>query len=177
MKRQSKWGQNKLRPGAAGQRQGGGGGRRAALPGRSGLAAALRRHFISVTCTGAWAASCSLDGTSHADLGQVHALPVCVSFLLRQGDGGRNTCRGASTLGDTTLRASCLVACTWVAWALRSTMSAVHSDSLILSRCQESPRQPASARGGRHKPGSPSTQRPHCTPCSGGRRTEGTGKL
>lgn len=53
MKRQSKWGQNKLRPRAAGQRQGGGGGRRAALPGRSGLAAALRRHFISVTCTGA----------------------------------------------------------------------------------------------------------------------------
>lgn len=116
-----------------------------------GPATALRRHFISVACTRAWAWSYSLNGTSFADLGEAHTLSsVCISFLLLcQGLWGQKYLQKGAPNPQKMLPgepAACSPA-SGVAWALSSTMSAVHSDSLILSHCQESPRQPAGSRG------------------------------
>lgn len=105
----------------------------------------LRRHRISVTGTGAWAPSCSLDGTSQPTWDK-HTLCSCVfvspPLLGRWGQTylqQNYLQKGASTPETLPCKPAACSPASGVTWA-DSTMSAVHSDSLILSRCQESPR-------------------------------------
>lgn len=98
---------------------------------------ALQPGARAQSCRAVWMAC-------HTPTWDKHALSAPCVFRFScsaRADGGRNTCRKVPPTPQETLPcepAACTPEC-GVVWALSSTMSAVYSDSLILSHCQESP--------------------------------------